>query len=158
MLVSWPHAREVAVGSSAPNSGTYPGVDQVQDPNAKMSLRLLWDRVRRLEVFAKGPLIGTLNPDTKPVNLSSKDTGQHFYASDFNRTFQWTGSVWVDDNDSPARFQIAFFFENAGPDPQAGWALCNGGTVLRSTSSGSTRAFTTPVIPPYNGQVAWMRL
>jgi hypothetical protein len=137
------------------NNLNYSGVNLVKDPPTQSALRLLWDAVYQLRTLSKGPTQGTLNPDQKPV-LGMGDAGVLFYAVDFNRLYRWTGSSWVDDATAPSRFQIAFFA--ALPEPATGWVPCDGRSAARSTSSGGTAFFTTPVVPAGNGFPAYIRV
>lgn len=88
------------------------------------------------------PVEDTISPDNKPADLNPYDVGFLFYATDFARTFRWNGTAWEDAPGAPARFQLAFF--TATPSPSAGWGLCDGGSVTRSTTTGGTTSLTTP--------------
>lgn len=88
-----------------------------------------------------GPMVGTLSPDQKPT-LGANDAGFRFASSDFDRVYRWTGAAWADAPGQPARGTIAYFDDTLLPG--TGWALCDGGAVTRSTSTGTTAAFTTP--------------
>lgn len=88
-----------------------------------------------------GPMFGTLSPDTKPT-LTADDAGFIFASTDFDRLFRWDGAGWADASGQPMRGQIAYFSDTLLPG--TGWALCDGSSVTRSTSSAGTTSFTTP--------------
>ena len=90
--------------------------------------------------------IGTLSPDTKPT-LGAGDAGAIFWANDFDRAYNWTGSVWEDEPGQPERGTIAVSAAVSLAGALAaspGWALCDGSTVTGSTSTGGTTSVTTP--------------
>jgi hypothetical protein len=87
-----------------------------------------------------GPTVGALGSITG--SLTANDAGYRYFASDYNREYRWTGSVWEDAPQAPARYQISYFA--VAPDPAAGWAVCDGSGATRSTSTGGTAAYTTP--------------
>lgn len=136
-----------------PNDFNYPGLDQIKDRFLSQALRLIWDKVFSIEQLIKDPYSGTLSPDEKPV---FPEEGTKFFSTDFNRLYRFVDGAWEDDVTAPSRHQIAFFF--APPEPEVGWALCDGSSVNISTSSGGVSYFETPVIPVLNGQVAFIRL
>lgn len=88
-----------------------------------------------------GPLDVTLSPDTKPSDLGLGDVGFTVWATDYAREYIWTGAAWGEDNHNPARYQLGMFA--AAPD-QAGWFLCDGGTVVQSKLDGTTANYVTP--------------
>ena len=87
-----------------------------------------------------GPTLGTLANIT--TGLTTDDAGYAYEATDFNRAYRWSGTAWADAPGAPARYEIGSFA--AAPEPAAGWALCNGASVTRSTATGGSTAFTTP--------------
>lgn len=91
--------------------------------------------------YTSGVQYGTLSPDQRPT-LTSDDTGYRFRSTDFNREYRWSGAAWADAPGSPARFGITHC--SAAPEPADGWQLCDGSTVSRSTSTGTTTNITVP--------------
>lgn len=92
--------------------------------------------------YLQGIFRGTLSPDLKPAVLGASDTGFPFFATDFNRSYTWSGSAWDDSPDSPSRAQLVHF--DNPPIPAAGWQLCNGSSVNRSTNTGGVTGVTIP--------------
>lgn len=93
------------------------------------------------------PFYGTLSPDQKPSDLGVNDNGFYFYSTDFDRTYVWAASAWVDAPNQPKRGTIAHFPVTLHADfaPGNGWALCDGTAgVTRSTPSGGTTTVTVP--------------
>jgi len=88
------------------------------------------------------PLAVTLAPSTLPSDLTLTDAGFVVSATDFNRVYQWTGSAWTDAPGADARFGITFF--SAAPSPAAGWQICDGATVNRSTAAAGVTGITVP--------------
>ena len=128
----------------AANNQAYPYQQLIKDQSTGLALRAHWDAISALQSAVKGPVQGTLNPDQKPGNLSTTDAGTLFYATDFDRTFQWNGTAWQDAPGAPQRGQTAPFLN--GLAPSVGWALCNGSQVVASTSNGNTQLIQTPQI------------
>ena len=87
-----------------------------------------------------GPTQGTLATIT--TGLTTDDAGYVYDATDFNRAYRWSGAAWADAPWAPARYEIGWFA--AAPEPVAGWALCNGASVTRSTATGGSTSYTTP--------------
>lgn len=139
----------------ASNTQPYPGVAQIQDINTQFALRAVWDRITYLSTFVRGPIIGTLNPDTKP-HLGPNDVGTLFWSTDFNRLFSWAGGNWQDGPGQMPRGVIAFF--PAGPDNSAGWIPCDGRGGNASTSQGTVVSFQAPGLPQYTGMFPWIRV
>ena len=147
-------------------SESYPGLQAVANSpdaptlatSAAMALRILWDRLYQVSTLAKGPTLGTLSADTKPTGLGQKDAGFRFFATDFNREYQWSGSAWADAPSAATRFLVGFFPQAQQPEPGIGWSRCSGASVFRSTSVGLTIYYNTPVIPDLTGMRAWIRL
>lgn len=91
------------------------------------------------------PLGGLLDPDQKPTDLGVLDIGFHFYATDFNRSYAWTGAAWADAllYGADTRGMILWFDDVVLPTD--GWALCDGSVVTRTTPTGGIDpAYTTP--------------
>ena len=141
-----------------PPAQNYPGVDQVQDSAAKAAFRFVWDRIASVVAQTFGPTQGTLLPSTLPQNLGIRDVGFIFYATDFNRRYQWTGTAWTDDPASPERYEVTKFLFDREPQPLTGWARCDGSTVNFSTAAAGVEKIATPVIPVEAGLRAWVRL
>jgi len=129
-----------------------PYVEQISDQPTKQAMRFLADQVGRL---TRGGFVGTLSPDQKP-RLALKDAGQEFFATDYARGYRWTGSVWEDLPDAPARFQVVLFGQF--PEPPIGWAPCDGRNVARSTSTGGVAFYVAPNVPFTAGLQYWVRL
>jgi hypothetical protein len=137
------------------NTQPYPGVAQVPDLATQFALRAVWDRITYLSSLVKGPITGTLTPDTKP-HLGPRDAGTIFWATDFNRIFTWNGSNWIDGPSQLPRGTIAFYI--SGPDNTAGWIPCDGRGGSASTSQGTVVAFQAPALPQYTGMFPWIRV
>ena len=143
----------------AANSGSYPFQQLIKDQSTNQALKHAFDRINTLESQQKGPVRGSLNPDQKPTNLGTTNAGVLFYSTDFDRTFQWTGTGWIDAPGSPQRGQTAPFLSSS--PPSIGWAPCDGTQVTGSTSSGGTQLVQTPMLNPSNiatGLNTWVRL
>lgn len=133
-----------------------PGLERIAGTPYYQLFRYVWDRLTQLRTRISGPIEGTLSPDTKP-RLATRDAGTLFYATDFGRTYRWSGTVWQDAPGATPRFQISIF--QANPEPAVGWAKCNGASTFRSTSDGRTTFFEVPNIPPDDlGFSSWIRL
>lgn len=83
--------------------------------------------------------------------LSPSDAGFLYYASDYAHTYRWNGVAWGyapgDDGSD--------YFKACGGLPQgAGWQICDGSTVTRSTSTGSTAAV---IVPDLTSTPAYLR-
>lgn len=126
------------------NDGAYPYQQLIKDQSTAQALRHAFDAINTLRAQVKGPVRGSLNPDQKPNNLGPADAGVLFYATDFDRSYQWTGSGWVDAPGSPQRGQTAPFL--TGMAPSIGWAPCNGTQVTGSTATGGTQLVQTPML------------
>ena len=134
---------------------TVPYLTQIlaKDQAIGQAFRFLGDQISKL---TRGATIGTLVPDQKPVGLGLKNESAEFFATDYARLYRWTGTVWEDSPDAPARFQIVLFAQ--APEPPIGWAPCDGRRVTRSTSTGGITSYTTPVRPVSDNLVFWVRL
>lgn len=75
------------------------------------------------------------------TGLVTADAGYLFYATDYDRVYRWDGAAWEDAPGQPARFAICWF--DTTPDT-AGWEMCDGAAVTRSTTSGGTTGYTVP--------------
>jgi len=139
------------------NRQQYAFLQTIKDPHVHQALRFVMDQQNATAQIVKGPVSGTLDPDQKPQNLGTKDAGTLFYATDYDRTYKWTGSAWTDAPGSPPRNHTAAFLNS--PSPPTGWAICNGQQTSISTTDGRTEFFKTPVVPPdTQGFVTWVRL
>ncbi len=79
------------------------------------------------------PTKGTLANLT--AGLGANDVGYLYYATDFDRTYVWTGAAYADAPGQPSRDMVAFF--NVAPG--VGWHLCDGTpNVPVSTAVGGT--------------------
>ena len=85
-----------------------------------------------------GPTRGTLANIT--TSLGTDDEGYVYHATDFDRTYRWSGSAWADVPGGETRLQIVYF----NTSPAAWWALCDGSTVTRSTGVGGSTSYVTP--------------
>lgn len=130
-----------------PNDQSFPGIQQIKDSYTQIAIRFIWDKLQALSNTVKAPRSGTLNPDQKP-RLSPAEAGTKFFATDFNREYQWTGRFWTDSPTAPPRGQTAYFDPTLGPAPALGWVPCDGRSTAASTSSGGTTYYTTPTFPP----------
>jgi hypothetical protein len=104
---------------------------------------VLWASTGAAWVYVAGVQYGTLSPDQKPT-LTTNDANYRFRSTDFNREYRWNGSSWNDAPGQEPRFKASLFARNGGPENAAGWALCDGSTVTRSTTSGGTTSVTVP--------------
>lgn len=86
-----------------------------------------------------GPTRGTLANIT--TGLTANDAGYLYYATDYDRTYRWTGTAWEDAPGQPPREMVVY--RNSASAP-TGWALCDGAAANISTSTGGTAAYTTP--------------
>ena len=105
-----------------------------------------WDTTQTAWVVIGGvgePQRGTISPNQKPT-LGVGDVGWLFTATDFDRTYRWSGTAWADAPGQPARGQILFF--ESALAPGTGWQLCDGTATTRSTPTGTTTAYTVPNI------------
>lgn len=91
--------------------------------------------------YLAGVQSGTLDPDMKPT-LTTADAGYLFASTDFDRVYRWSGSAWADAPGQPTRGMIVYFEDDLLPG--AWWALCDGSTVDRSTTTGGTNSLTLP--------------
>jgi len=135
---------------------SYPGLPAIADPGTQTAIRTLYDIARALQDNARGPIVGTISPDTKPKTLKESDQGRLFHATDYDRVFVWGGKKWADAPGQPRRQSIAFFPPTFDPGP--GWAQCDGSTTKISTPEGRTETLALPVVGDVNGQSAFMRL
>lgn len=143
-----------------PTAADYPFVDQIQDPLAQNAVRIVNDKLASL-ADAATPIEGKLNPDERPGPLDQRAAGLLFYATDFARTFRWTGAKWEDALGQPERGLVGWFAPPGPPDATLtipGWASCNGKSVQQTSSDGSLKTLQTPTIPSSNGLVAYIRL
>ena len=75
----------------------------------------------------------------KPTGLGAGDAGLLFHATDYRRTWRWTGAVWTRADSEDPR-QVIWTDE----DPGTGWALANGSASNRTTDTATVEAFTLP--------------
>ena len=135
---------------------TYPWLEAISDRTLKDAFRWVIQKLLTVERVAKSESQGTLNPDQRPKNLGPGDAGTRFFSIDYARPFLWTGSGWQDAPDTPTRYAVGFF--PGAPEPPIGWAICDGRSILRSTSSAGVVLYTTPITSDYGGLKAWIRL
>jgi len=74
------------------------------------------------------------------ASLTTNDAGYLYYATDYARTFRWTGSVWENAPGDTMQGEVRGFTIAPG----TGWQLCDGSTVTRSTPTGGTTSVTVP--------------
>lgn len=74
----------------------------------------------------------------KPT-LTTTDAGLPIYATDYNRTYQWTGSAWSEINPTPRAVYLMQF-----APVEAGWHVCDGSVVAVSDPTGGTSNVTLP--------------
>ena len=87
----------------------------------------------------------TLSPDTKPSDLTARDSGFLIRSTDFDRQYRWSGTAWEDVKGQVQRGSIQWFPITIHADftPGAGWQLCDGTAgVTRSTPTATTTTFT----------------
>jgi hypothetical protein len=89
------------------------------------------------------PLAVTLNPSTLPA-LTANDAGFQVWSTDYGRGYTWGGAAWAEWPTNPDRYAIALFLNQPDLHVGAGWALCDGSTVLRSTTTAGTTNLVTP--------------
>lgn len=88
---------------------------------------------------------------TLPTNLTANQKGFIIEVSDYAHTLRWSGTGWEwGPGDSGSGYVAPFL---AAPT-QAGWALCDGSTVKRLNSDGTT---TDVVLPDY-ATAAYLKL
>jgi hypothetical protein len=88
--------------------------------------------------YMAGTMRGTLS--AKPTDLATDDTGLLYYATDYARTFRWTGSAWENAPGETPQGAIAFFDANPG----TGWGLADGSTATYSTAVAGTTSKAKP--------------
>ena len=138
------------------NSQSYPALERIIDEPTRAALRLTYDRINEVRNTVLQPLRGTLSPDEKPRGLGQQEAGKLFYATDYNRSYRWTGIAWEDAPGTPSRNSVLWFVDN--PNPPIGWVPCDGNRYARSTSDGRTEVFLAPLVADSNGQKAWIRV
>lgn len=139
------------------NTLTYPGIERVKDPATRDSLQLIWSRIHMADKFMKGPIRGTLDPDTKPRGLKVGDTGTRFFAFDYNRVYVWDGAGWADEpGQQPARGGVLWLAE--GESPGNGWVRATGATAQVSTPDGKVSFQQVKNVSDIVGQKAWVRV
>lgn len=87
-----------------------------------------------------GPTRGVIGSITG--SLTADDAGYLYYATDFDRVYRWTGSAYEDAPGEPRRGEITYWQDDLLPG--TGYALCDGGSYTRSTSTGGTTSWSTP--------------
>lgn len=93
-------------------------------------------------VVQYGEMRGTISPNQKPAGLGADDANFTFYSTDFVRPYRWTGVVWVDGDNAPARDYVQPF--RVAPSGN-GWQLCDGSVnITISKSDGTTQLITVP--------------
>lgn len=76
----------------------------------------------------------------KPADLIAVvDVGFLYRATDYDRTYRWTGSAWSEINAAPRGVEWLTF----APETN-GYALCDGSSTTRSKPDGTTAAITLP--------------
>lgn len=135
----------------------YPYIDQIKDQPTRDALRVIFEQTAHAQTMMRGPIVGTLDPDTKPRGLGVKNIGLRFLATDYNRIYVWNGSGWEDDPASqPARGAVHFF--SLEDLPGNGWVRAQGDTSPRSTPDGKVEFVKVMNIPDLAGLKAWVRV
>lgn len=96
--------------------------------------------VKNWTLVVNTPFACTLG--AKPAFTGTHDAGFQIWATDYNRPYVWSGTVWSDGPSAPSRYQVGLFA--VAPEPLAGWLLCDGTVQARSTSAGAIAAYTPP--------------
>ena len=139
------------------NQQAYPYIDMIKDQPTKDALRVIFEQTAHAQTMMRGPVVGTLDPDTKPRGLGMKNVGLRFLATDYNRIYVWNGSGWEDDPASqPARGAIHWFAETASPGN--GWVRAQGGTAAASTPDGKVEFIDVVNVNDIVGLKAWVRV
>lgn len=120
-----------------PTSGLKAGTGYVETDRLALYLWTGFGWLLVVNNYALGDVIANL-----PADLTAGDTGYLFFATDFDRLYEWTGSAWQDAAGQPSREQVVFFNTTTVP---VGWALCDGATVTISLPDGTVDAtYVTP--------------
>ena len=90
-------------------------------------------------VYVSGTMRNTLA--NKPTDLGTNDAGFLFYATNYVRTFRWTGSAWEYAQGERLTREIIWY---PGTLPASGWAICDGSSVTVTAADATTGSFTTP--------------
>jgi hypothetical protein len=93
------------------------------------------------------------NPETSssgyladiPTWLKPSDVGYQYTATDYSRTFRWTGSAWVRADGAADPHRYIWCDESPG----AGWAIANGASVQRTKPDGTLESFTPKNLTGY---------
>jgi hypothetical protein len=88
--------------------------------------------------------------DGLPTDLQVNDAGFLAQVTDFAHLLRWTGANWEWGNNERNDFYLPFV---TGPDPEIGWAACDGSNQIKLNSDGSTEEVTVPNVPG-----SWYRL
>lgn len=88
--------------------------------------------------YLAGTMRGTLS--AKPTDLTTADAGLLYFATDYARTFRWTGSAWENAPGETAQGAISFFDGNPG----TGWSIADGTTTTFSTATAGTTSKAKP--------------
>jgi hypothetical protein len=135
------------------NSASLPGLERITDPNLRNILQWLFEMIKANQEASRGPESGTL--EAIPKHLKLNDNGRIYQATDYDRLYRWNGATWVDAGGQIPRRTVAYFPTGHTP---VGWARCNGGPVLESTSDGRRVNFQPPTIETLNTLIPWIRI
>lgn len=75
-----------------------------------------------------------------PTDLGAHDAGFLFHATNYLRTWRWTGSAWEYNDGERLPREITWY---PGTLP-TGWALCDGSSVTVTNAAAVTGSFPTP--------------
>jgi hypothetical protein len=89
-------------------------------------------------VYAFGTYRSTLA--NKPAGLGTNGAGFLFHATDYLRTWRWTGTAWTYADGEKLAKEIIWY---PGSAP-SGYALCDGSSVTVTLADATTTSFTTP--------------
>lgn len=84
------------------------------------------------------------NIGTISALLGANDIGFKFYATDYDRLYQWTGTGWLDAPGQPCRGYWLPFDAAGVANLGNGWQLCDGSVVMVSQADASIISVSVP--------------
>jgi hypothetical protein len=94
-----------------------------------------FDRIAKSRIWrSSGPLAEL------PRTLKAADEGYRYEETDYGHIYRWTGTAWGYAPEDRRSGEVAFFIE----DPGDGWQICDGSSVTRTNSDGTTGSVTVP--------------